>query len=573
MLTAWRSQRQHPREWEDLKRREVRAIRHNRQVDLRACSLTNHQVIVEALCAMTGRAGTGESMTDHSPIMQLRGVKKTFGTSVFALKGVDLDIVRGRVHGLLGSNGAGKSTLIKILSGSFQASAGEIIWQGKPVAWTSPRQANEMGVATIHQHIPLVPSLSVIENVFLGSSGFWRDDETLRQRFHVLRERVGYHLDPDALVGSLSIGARQMVAIFQALGTGADLIVMDEPTASLAAEEREIVYQTVRTLSRKENKAVLFVSHFLDEIVSLTDQVTVLRDGVAVMRSETSELNEAKIAEAIVGKEIKAMERATFERAGERYLAKPHETLLKIRNLELPGRLKPISLDIKAGEVIGVAGLLGSGRSELLHCIFGAEANREGEVQLEGKSLGKSARAAVKAGIALVPEDRFAQGLVPDFEIWRNATLPALHRVSFFDFLLDRKREVHVGEESIRRLAIKADSPHVAVNTLSGGNAQKVTISKWLFSDVKVFLLDEPTAGIDIGAKTEILMLVRRLADAGKAIIIVSSEFEELLAVSDRILVLRDGQLIAEVPANETSEHDLVLLAGGRSAQNSLSAV
>ncbi|MBD9638830.1 sugar ABC transporter ATP-binding protein [Ensifer sp. ENS07] len=511
-------------------------------------------------------------MTDQSPIMQLRGVRKTFGTSVFALKGVDLDIARGMVHGLLGSNGAGKSTLIKILSGSFPASAGEIIWQGKPIAWTGPRQANEMGVATIHQHIPLVRSLSVIENVFLGSRGFWRDDETLRQRFHVLRERVGYHLDPDTLVGSLSIGARQMVAIFQALGTGADLIVMDEPTASLAAEEREIVYQTVRTLSRKENKAVLFVSHFLDEIVSLTDQVTVLRDGVAVMRSETSELNEAKIAEAIVGKEIKAMERATFDRGSERYLAKPHETLLKIRKVELPGRLKPIDLDIKAGEVIGVAGLLGSGRSELLHCIFGAEANRKGEVQLEGKPLSKSTSAAVKAGIALVPEDRFAQGLVPDFEIWRNATLPALNKVSFFDFLLDRKREVHVGEESIRRLAIKAHSPHVAVNTLSGGNAQKVTISKWLFSDVKVFLLDEPTAGIDIGAKTDILMLVRRLADAGKAIIIVSSEFEELLAVSDRILVLRDGQLIAEVPASETCEHDLVLLAGGRSAQNSHSA-
>lgn len=217
------------------------------------------------------------------------------------------------------------------------------------------------------------------------------------------------------------------------------------------------------------------------------------------MRSETSEHNEAKIAEAIVGKQIKALERATFNRGGKLDPLRPHGTLLKVRDLALPGKLKAINLDIKAGEVIGVAGLLGSGRSELLHCIFGAYSNYSSHSRAK---LCRNRHAAVKAGVALVPEDRFQQGLVPEFEIWRNATLPDLERVSFFNFLLDRKREVEAGEESIRRLSIKAHSPHIAVNKLSGGNAQKVTISKWLFSDVKVFLLDEPTAGIDIGAKT-----------------------------------------------------------------------
>jgi ribose transport system ATP-binding protein len=502
-------------------------------------------------------------MSDTAPIMQLRNVKKTFGRSVFALRGVDLNIVRGRVHGLLGANGAGKSTLIKILSGTYDATDGQIIWRGKEVQLTSPKQANDMGVATIHQHIPLVPTLSVIENVFLGTRGFWRETPDMRRQFSELTARVGYHLDANRLVCSLSIGARQMVAIFQALATGADLIVMDEPTASLAADEREIVYATVRKLSRQENKAILFVSHFLDEIVTLTDEVTVLRDGTVVMRAETKDLDESKLAEAIVGKEVLALERAS---AKDKNKSKPRETLLEIRNLSSPGRLEPISIDLKAGEVLGIAGLLGSGRSELLHCIFGADPTTKGEVFVSGKRVKNSTTASVKAGLALVPEDRFGQGLVRDFEIWRNATLPALDRVSYKNLILDHKREYKVGLDSIKQLSIKANSPNVPVNELSGGNAQKVTIAKWLFSDAQVFLLDEPTVGIDIGAKTEILMLVRKLAEAGKAVIVVSSEFEELVAVSDRIIVMRDGRQIAERLIHETDEHDLTLLAGGKSA-------
>src|SRR6185437_2022679 len=500
-------------------------------------------------------------LAEEVPLMRLERIAKTFPNGLVALRGVDLEIARGKVYGLLGANGAGKSTLIKILSGTFQASSGQIIWRGSPLQWSSPREANQMGVATIHQHIPLVPTLSVIENVFLGDSGRWRRDASLHARYSNICARTGYWLAPNRLVSDLSIGQRQMVAIFQALGTGAELIVMDEPTASLATEEREVVYRIVRHLSRVENKAILFVSHFLDEVMALTDSVTILRDGEVVVRADTCDLDETRLAEAIVGRQLIALERSPVTQVSANAPLQ-----LELRNLASQDKLDPVSLKLAAGEVIGIAGLLGSGRSELLHAIFGADPDATGDVLVFGKAVRRSTMAAVRAGIGLVPEDRMGQGLVPAFEIWRNTTLPALERVSSRGMFPRREVERTRGEEAIRRLKIKAPSPDSLVTELSGGNAQKVTIAKWLFSDVKVFLLDEPTSGIDIGAKTDILLLVRELAAAGKSVIIVSSEFEELLAVSQRILVMRDGRCIAERPAHETSEHELILLAGGQSA-------
>lgn len=501
-------------------------------------------------------------MEQNTPIMTLRSVAKTFGNGTIALRGVDLDIVQGKVHGLLGANGAGKSTLIKILSGAFKASGGSIVWRGHPVSWDSPKAANDMGVATIHQHIPLVPTLSVLENVFLGSAGRWRLASVSRKRFDGLCDRMAYWPDPDALVSDLSIGERQMVCILQALGTGADLIVMDEPTASLATDERELVYAAVKQLSKVENKAILFVSHFLDEVMALTDQVTVLRDGEAVLRAETHTLDESRLAEAIVGKQIVELERVAQARQLGTTDDRPMR--LELRDLASPGRLRPLSLKVAAGEVIGVAGLLGSGRSELIHAIFGADGQATGTVLLDGQPVRRGTAAAVNAGIGLVPEDRLGQGLVPDFEIWRNLTLPALGGVSALNMLPVAARERARGEAAIRMLSIKASSPDILVRELSGGNAQKVTIAKWMFSDVKLFLLDEPTAGIDIGAKTDILRLIRTLASEGKTVIIVSSEFEELMAVADRILVMRDGECVAERGVHETSEHELLLLAGGQ---------
>jgi ribose transport system ATP-binding protein len=422
-----------------------------------------------------------------------------------------------------------------------------------------------MGVATVYQHIPLVSTLSTLENIFLGDQRFWRRSSASRYQFDELCKRIGYWVDPDAMVGSLSIGERQMVSIMKAVGTGADLIVMDEPTASLAAQERELVYKTINRLSKGENKAILFVSHFLDEVVALTDQVTVLRDGKAVLRANTSELDENRIAEAIVGKQIVALERQAAQRSAQS-TAKHAAPRLQLHDLSSKGKLAPTSMSVAAGEVLGVAGLLGSGRSELLHAIYGSDKHATGTVVLDGKPVPRNPSAAVKAGIGMVPEDRMAQGLVPDFEIWRNTTLPALEGVSVMNALPVVERERERGWEAIRLLSIKASSPEILVKELSGGNAQKVTIAKWLFSDVKLFLLDEPTAGIDIGAKTDILRLIRQLASEGKSVIVVSSEFEELLAVSDRVLVMRDGKCVAERLVHETSEHELLLLAGGQSA-------
>ncbi len=501
-------------------------------------------------------------MAKDTLLLRVKGLAKTFPNGAVALRGVTFDIEPGKVHGLLGANGAGKSTLIKILCGAIRATAGEMDWKGQPIRLPAgPRAANDLGIATIHQHVPLVPTLSVLENIFLSDGGLSRQNRQYMVRYRALCDRIGYHLDPDAIVSDLPIGQRQMVAILTALISGAELIIMDEPTASLASEERELVYRMVRQLSRQEGKAILFVSHFLDEVVDLTDHVTVIRDGRVVLEAETSDLDEAKIAEAIVGREVATLERLGHARPA--HASAMEQPLLELRSLASPGRFAPMSLKLAAGEVLGIAGLLGSGRSEVVHAIFGADPQATGEVLLDGRRLPRSTAASVRAGLALVPEDRMRQGLVPGFEIWRNTTLPALDSVSWMGLVPLRDKETGRGQAAIDRLKIKAESPEVLVSELSGGNAQKTTIGKWLFSDVKLFLLDEPTAGIDIGAKTDILKLVRALAEAGKAIIIVSSEFEELLAVSDRVIVLRDGKVAAERLGHDTSEQELVLLAGG----------
>jgi ribose transport system ATP-binding protein len=279
------------------------------------------------------------------------------------------------------------------------------------------------------------------------------------------------------------------------------------------------------------------------------------------MRAETSDIDEGNIAEAIVGRQLVALERSK-----PAHIATAGPALLEVTNLRPKGKVGPVSLKVAAGEVLGIAGLLGSGRSKLIHAIFGADPLATGDVRVEGKLVARSPIDSVKAGMALVPEDRMRQGLVPGFELWRNITLPALGGVSWMNVLPVNEREIERAEEAIRKLNIKAHSPEVLVTELSGGNAQKVTIGKWLFSDAKIFLLDEPTAGIDVGAKADILRLARELASRGKSVVVVSSEFEELLTVCDRILIMRDGLCIAERLADETTEHELVLLAGGQSA-------
>jgi ribose transport system ATP-binding protein len=503
------------------------------------------------------------STTPRDPLLKVEGLAKTFPNGTVALRGVNLAVRAGTVHGLLGANGAGKSTLIKILSGAQEATAGEIVWRGERVRWSRPSEPKAAGVATLYQHIPLVPTLSVLENVFLAElSGCWRRTAELEARLQGLASKIGYPIDAHAQVGDLPIGQRQMVAILQALAGRAQLIIMDEPTASLATAEREIVYRTIGRLTQ-EGTAVLFVSHFLDEIVSLTDEVTVLRDGVAVLHAETADLDEAKIATAIAGRVVEAVIRERRQAVPPNQDITAPGVVLEVNQLQSPGKLVPCSFSVAPGEVLGIAGFLGSGRSELLHAIFGADPNARGEVTVQGDRVDRSPAAAVRSGIGFVPEDRMSQALIPDFGIWRNVTLPFLERLARRRVLMSHRQEIDQAQQAISRLRIKAESVDVPVRDLSGGNAQKVSIAKWLTGATKVLLLDEPTVGVDIGAKAEILRCIRDLAGTGGSVVMVSSEFEELLAVCDRILVLREGAIVAERYSGETNEQELILLAGG----------
>ncbi|WP_347304580.1 sugar ABC transporter ATP-binding protein (plasmid) [Croceibacterium sp. TMG7-5b_MA50] len=493
-------------------------------------------------------------VTTPPPLLALEGVAKTFPNGTVALAGVDLSVQAGRVHGLLGANGAGKSTLIKILSGAHAASAGTIRWRGQPVRWTRPTDPRAAGVATIYQHIPLVPTLSALDNILLDRPGWRRRPRRDRARVAGIVAMLGDPFALDTPVSALPIGARQMVAIAQALAGGAELVVMDEPTASLSGEERLRVHAVVRRLAA-EGTAVLFVSHFLDEIASLTDEVTVLRDGRAVLHAPTATLDEAALAAAIVGRAVTALARPPQPRA-------PGAVRLEVAGLVSPGKLASTSFQVRGGEIVGLAGMLGAGRSELLHAICGADPHARGTVLLDGAPVPRFADEAVRAGVALVPEDRAAQGTVPGFTLAENLALARQAQRGATLHLLDRAAEDRAAAQAIADLAIKAPGPAALPGELSGGNAQKLVIARWLTPATRLLLLDEPTAGIDIGARTEILRLVRRLADEGLPVILASSDFAELLAICDHILVLRDGGVVAEADPAQTSVADLTLLAG-----------
>jgi ribose transport system ATP-binding protein len=495
----------------------------------------------------------------HEPLLVLADVHKVYSSGTHALRGVSLAVRPGSVHGLVGANGAGKSTLIRIMSGVETATSGTVSWRGEPASWTAPAQALAAGIATVHQHTPLVSALSVLDNVFLGRKDSVRWDAARREdELRELCARMHYEIDPHQTVGDLSTGGRQMVAILQALARAAQLVLLDEPTAALSPHERDVLFGSIRRL-REHGTTFVYVSHFLDEILDLTDHLTVLRDGQVIVDAATAGTSKQELVTAIVGQRVARVEQQNRPAGGS-----TGEPLLVVDNLRSPGRFGPISLTVHAGEVVGLAGLLGSGRTELLEAIYGADHAATGSVRVGTRRVHpRSPRAAVRAGLALVPEDRASQGLLPEWEIWRNISLPYLSSLSRRRLLPDRRREREVAEQAIKDLGIKTPSPDAPVGELSGGNAQKVVFAKWLYGPARVFLLDEPSAGVDVGAKADILYLIRRLAQAGQGVLIVSSEFEELLGACDRILVVRRGQIISERFAADTDLHALTALASG----------
>jgi ribose transport system ATP-binding protein len=485
-----------------------------------------------------------------APLLTMRGIVKEF-PGVRALDGVDLDVAPGEVHCLLGQNGAGKSTLIKVLAGAHLPDAGEITFDGRPASFGSPQAADQAGIATIYQELDLVPGLSVAENVVLGHEparfGFTRPRDADELTRGLLR-RLGHpEIPPRRELGRLSAAGQQVVSMARALARDARLIVMDEPSAVLDPEEVQNLFRVIRELTA-DGVAVVYISHRLEEIRQIGDRVTVLKDGRTVARNlPARDTPTAEVIRLMTGRSIEYV-------FGQRSTAPGDETVLEVDGLSRPGEFSDVSFTVRAGEVVGLAGLVGSGRSEILETVYGARKPSAGRVTVHGRPLRPgSVPAAVRARMGLCPEERKSQGLLLAEPVFRNVSLPALRRFARAGFL-GRDAELAAASEVTAQLDVRPPDATRPVRTLSGGNQQKVVLARWLLQGCDVLLLDEPTRGVDVGARSEIYALVRRLADSGVAVVLVSSEVPEVLGLADRVLVVREGRVVHQAPSAELDE-------------------
>ncbi|QNB17032.1 sugar ABC transporter ATP-binding protein [Paraburkholderia tropica] len=481
------------------------------------------------------------------PLLEMRGISKTF-PGVRALDNVRLSVWPGEVHSLMGENGAGKSTLMKILSGAYQADpGGEILIEGKPVTIDGPLAARELGVAVIYQELSLAPNLSVAENIYAGrelrrgNSRFGMVDRAAMERgCEDVLQRLGATFGPTTLVGSLSIAERQLVEIARAVHTEARIIVMDEPTTPLSSRETERLFKLILQL-REDGLAIIYISHRMAEIYELSDRVSVLRDGSYVGTLMRDALSAESLVSMMVGRDISGF----YKKAHAPY--DPGKVVLTVRDVADDKRVRGCSLDLHAGEVLGIAGLVGAGRTELARLIFGAEPRVRGEISIDGKTLHvHTPRDAINAGLVYLTEDRKHQGLFLDMSVRDNVNVSVAGRDARFG-VLDLARGSARAKESIRALTIRVPSPRVNVGALSGGNQQKVLLSRLLETKPRVLILDEPTRGVDIGAKSEIYRIINDLAKTGVGIIVISSELPEIIGVADRVLVMREGLFAGEL--------------------------
>jgi ribose transport system ATP-binding protein len=506
---------------------------------------------------INGEQKSGGGVT--APLLEMHGIVKQF-PGVRALDGVDLDVRPGEVHCLLGQNGAGKSTLIKVLAGAHQPDEGTITWRGEQVALSGPQAALSRGIATIYQELDLVPGLSVADNIFLGRE---------RSRFGIARPaagnkaaaalltRLGHpEIRPTAELGSLSAASQQMVSMARALSQDAQLIVMDEPSAVLDNEEVERLFEVIRDLTRHD-VAVVYISHRLEEIRQIGDRITVLKDGRTVATGlPAQDTPTREVITLMTGRTIEYV-------FPPRHAAPPTgEPLLEVVGLSLRGHFEGVGLTVRPGEIVGLAGLVGSGRSEILETIYGARRATAGTVRLGGRRLRPGdVGAAVAAGVGLAPEERKSQALLLDDSVYRNITVSSLGRFARGGFL-SGKAEKTAARAQTEALDVRPADVSRIVRTLSGGNQQKVVLARWLLRDCRVLLLDEPTRGVDVGARSEMYALVRGLADRGVAVVVVSSEIPEVLGLADRVLVIADGAVVAEAQADALDEHrvlDLIM--------------
>ena len=498
-----------------------------------------------------------DTTASTTPLVQLSHVTKSFGP-VQVLKDVSLEMYRGEVLCLAGENGAGKSTLIKILTGAIPRDSGEYRIDGQDVGSPSPAQARELGVGVVYQELSLLPEVSVEENLLMGrlpGRGGVVNKRELRGRAIKMLERVGLNrVDPGTLVSGLPVATRQMVEIAKVLGADARIVIFDEPTTSLSEEDARSLLQLINRLKKEENVAVLYVTHRLEEIFEIGDRITVLRDGQFITTAPTDQFTHDTLIRSMVGRQIEAL----YPKREHKQFGK---TLLSVQGLRLPGSPYPINLEVHAGEIVGLGGLVGAGRTETVRAIFGADPLVAGKILVDGKPLRPGSPAqAVKAGLGLLTEDRKEMGILKDLSIRENVTLADLSAVSRLEVIL-RRLEVSLVTSLVPRLRLKYHSTEQPISSLSGGNQQKVLLSRWLATKAKVLLLDEPTKGVDVGAKADIYTIIGDLAAQGLGIIVVSSYLPELLGICDRVIVLHDFGVTGELPIEEATEEAVLQLA------------
>lgn len=488
-------------------------------------------------------------------VLEMKGITKSF-PGVNALQDVNLTIKKGEVHGIVGANGAGKSTLMKVLSGVIGCDAGEIYFKGQRANFTSPLAAQQSGIAIIHQELSLVPTLSIAENIFLGrlyGKPHKIDWKRVYEEAATLLKQVGSNLNPRTIVRDITVAQMQLVEIAKALSFNADLLIMDEPSAVLSGPELTHLFDTISRLASND-VTIIYISHRLEEIFNICNRVTIMRDGQVITSKNVVDIDRDEIIRGIVGRDLK-------EEYPPRENVDIGEVVLSVKSLSVQHRLHDISFSVRSGEIVALAGLVGSGRTEIARCIFGADTYDHGEILFKGAPAHiKHPRRAISLGIALVPEDRKSHGLITKFPLRLNFTMAALKKVGRNGFIRN-KLEREVSKGLVEQLNIKTPSIEQITSNLSGGNQQKVVVAKYLFSDAEVLILDEPTRGVDVGAKREIYWVIRELVRRGKSVILISSDWDELIALSDRIVVVHEGKIKGEISGPDATADRIIQLA------------
>lgn len=503
-------------------------------------------------------------MNEHQLLLRMTGISKHF-LGVKALTNVDFQLYPGEVHALMGENGAGKSTLIKVLTGVYTLDAGNIELEHKPIKLNSPEEAQELGINTVYQEVNLCPNLSVAENIFIGREPrkfgriLWKQMNEAASK--LLMERLHLQIDVTQPLHAYSVAIQQLVAIARALNIKSKVLILDEPTSSLDKTEVQELFRVMNTL-KQEGLGILFVTHFLDQVYEISDRITILRNGELVGEYLTNDLPRIELVSKMIGKDIHLLAELPKFTSDERLTEA--STMLQVEGIERVGTINPIDLSIRAGEIVGLAGLLGSGRTELARLLFGADRSDYHTYMLDGSPCRiHSPRQAIDQGIAFCPENRKTEGIIDDLSVRENIIL-ALQATQGWMKTIPRKKQDEIADEYIKALNINPPNPEQLVRNLSGGNQQKVILARWLLTNPKLLILDEPTRGIDIGAKAEIQKLVLSLSAKGMSVLFISSELEEVIRVSDRVAVLRDRSKVQEMTNEEISQHNVMqAIAGG----------